>query len=983
MQLTKYHDDLNTLHVNTEPMRAYYNIYSNTEQARKGNEDRKQLLNGDWDFMYYKCIDDVPDGFINGDTDGFEKIPVPSCWQMIGFDSHQYTNTRYPFPFNPPYVPYENPCGAYVTEFDISGDMRRYLNFEGVDSCFYVWINGDFVGYSQVSHSTSEFEITDKVREGKNTLCVLVMKWCDGSYLEDQDKLRMSGIFRDVYILSRPEKHIVDYKIETYIDGTIKIDIDFDAHFILENEKGVMYDGKDKEIKIENPILWNAEFPYLYTLYIVTDNEVIKERIGLREIKISDGVVLINNKPVKMRGVNRHDSDPVTGYAVTREHVERDLMLMKRHNINAIRTSHYPNAPYVMQICDEYGFYVIDESDIEIHGTAAIYKGSQATTFGLLANNPDWEKAILDRVQRNVIRDKNRTCVCLWSLGNEGGYGVNFENAGKWVKEYDKTRLTHYESSMWQMAGHKNDTSMLDVVSTMYAPYDWIDEYFKNPGERVWRTINSDDGNSYEQAGEWINLSESELPKKEKEQLSKVKPYMQCEFMHAMGNGPGGIKEYIDRLYRYDGFFAAFAWEWCDHAIDMGDGKYFYGGDFGEVIHDGNFCMDGLVYPDRRPHTGLLEYKQAIKPFTVKTYGNLIIVENRFDFAYLSDLLTFEINGGEIQFDVPPRGKKSFPRPEGDVLMIKAYQKNDTPWAKKGYEVGFEQLIINDPVPALGEVEVNGKVSVSDEGRNIIISGDNFRYVFDKAIGNFTKLNDSIAKPVEWNVWRAPTDNDRNVVGEWRYASFDREEPFIYKTEVSEGDNYVVIKCLSALIPAAQCKTLDIESEWTVFADGTIDLCAKVNVNEIMPFLPRFGLRFFTNGESVKYYGFGPYESYSDKHLASYFDEFETSVDDLYEDYVKPQENGSHFGTRYVETDKLSISSDIPFSFNASHYTQEELTEKMHNFELQKCPDTVLCVDYKQNGIGQNSCGPLPLKEYLFDEKEFEFKIRIEVKNDN
>lgn len=982
MRLEKYYCDLNTLHVNAEQNRSYYEIYSDMEHAKKQTEDRKQLLNGDWDFMYYTCVDDVPDDFINGITDGFNKIPVPSCWQNQGYDCHQYTNTRYPFPFNPPHIPYENPCGAYVTRFECDKGHRLYLNFEGVDSCFYVWLNGSFVGYSQVSHSTTEFDITDKAAEGENTLCVLVLKWCDGSYLEDQDKFRMSGIFRDVYILKRPEKHIRDYKIETDINGKISIEADANTpvRFVLENENGQLYSGAEKEFTVEKPVLWNAEYPYLYTLYIVTADEVIRERIGFRDIKIDDGVLLFNNKPIKMKGVNRHDSDPVTGYTISREMAEKDLMLMKRHNINAVRTSHYPNAPWFTQMCDEYGFYVIAEADMEIHGTAAIYGGSQANTFGLLANNPDWESAILDRVQRSVIRDKNRVSVCLWSAGNEGGYGVNIEKALKWVKEYDGTRLTHYESSMWQMPGHKNDTSMLDVVSTMYASYEWIDEYVKNTGEHVWNIISSENGNSYENAGEWIELSESDLPKEEKEGLAVKKPYMQCEFMHAMGNGPGGIKEYIDRLYRYDGFFGAFAWEWCDHAVDMGGGKYFYGGDFGEYPHDGNFCVDGLVYPDRRPHTGLLEYKQAIKPFEVKTYSNIIVVENRYDFAKLNDKLIFEVNGQEMTFDVPPRGKKSFARPEGDVLMIKAYQKSNEPWADKGYEVGFEQLIINDKIPKLLPVNVEGEINVCEMGRNIILSGNKFEYVFDKAAGNFIKLGDSITKPVEWNIWRAPTDNDRNIVSDWKNAGFDRESPFVYDVLYETEYGKTVIKCKSALIPSAQRKTLDIYSVWTVYADGTIDMEAQVKVDEIMPVLPRFGLRFFTQGKRVKYYGFGSYESYSDKHLCAYLDEFTMSLEDMHEDYIKPQENGSHFGTRYVETDKLRISSDTPFSFNASEYTQEELTLKKHNFELEKCQDTVLCVDYKQNGIGQNSCGPLTREEYRFDEKEFEFKLRIEVK---
>lgn len=968
MKIERYYQNLETLHVNEEESRAYCLPCSDMEHAKNDIYDRKQSLNGEWNFMYAKCVDDIPEDFINGNTERFGKIIVPSCWQTQGYDCHQYTNARYPFPYNPPYVPYENPCGAYITHFESDNNLRKYLNFEGVDSCFYVWLNGVFVGYSQVSHSTTEFDITDKVKNGGNTLCVLVMKWCDGSYLEDQDKFRMSGIFRDVYILNRPEKHIRDYKINTEINGKIHVEIesDVDTKLVLEDKGEVIYAGSDRNITVQNPVLWNAEYPYLYTLYLVTENEVIKERVGIREIKTEDGIVLFNNRPIKMKGVNRHDSDPVTGYTISREQAEKDLKLMKRHNINALRTSHYPNAPWFTQMCDEYGFYVIAESDIEAHGTSAIYGGSQGLTFGLLAQNPDWENAFLDRIKRNVIRDKNRTCVCMWSLGNEAGYGANFEKAGRWVKEYDETRLTHYESSMWQTGDHINDTSILDVESTMYADYEWIDKYFSSLG---WRRVSNGKGSEYGGAGEWIEATKK-----------TPKPYMQCEFMHAMGNGPGGIKEYIDRLYRYDGFFGVFAWEWCDHAVDMGDGRYFYGGDFGEYPHDGNFCVDGLVYPDRRPHTGLLEYKQAIKPFAVTSYSNIIIVENRYDFAELDDMLRFEVNGKEIKFDIPPRGKKSFPRPDGDIIMVRAYQKNDTLWAKKGYEVGFEQIIVNDTVPKIEEINSDKEPDMTEDERYITVSGDGFNYVFDKAKGNFSRLSDAAVKPLEWNIWRAPTDNDRNIAPDWIAAGYDREESFVYECCAAKENGAVKITCHNAMIPVAQRKAVDIKAEWRIYSNGTIDLKAECSAGEGMPVLPRFGLRFFTTGENIKYYAYGPYESYSDKHLASYLGEFSSKVCDMHEDYIKPQENGSHFGARYVETEKLRISSDIPFSFNASEYTQEELTSKKHNYELKKCSDTVLCIDYKQNGIGQNSCGPLAMEKYRFNERNFEFKIRIEIK---
>ena len=979
-------------------------------------QESRQSLNGTWKFSYAKCPAEREKDFYRSDFDieGLDNIQVPGHIQLQGYGSPQYVNVMYPWDgqqkAEAPAVPMDyNPVGSYVRDIEFGRNImsgeRQYISFQGVETAFYLYVNDRFVGYGEDSFTPSEFDITEFIHEGKNRIGVEVYQRSSASWLEDQDFFRFSGIFRDVFVYAVPKVHIRDIFVHTnisddYRDCSLKVDAKIAWHGTEEKAVGKLMlqdmDGKEilcesgdlealfaKSYELKDVHLWSAENPYLYTMTIVIGEgeeiEKIVQQIGMRRFEMKDKIMLLNGMRIEFNGVNRHEFDCHRGRCVTEEDMLWDIKFMKQHNINALRTSHYPNAPWLMQLCDEYGFYVIAESDIEIHGTASFFGGSQAVTFGLLAQNSDWENAILDRVQRNVIRDKNRTSVCIWSLGNEGGYGVNFEKAGRWVKEYDSTRLTHYESSMWQMEGHINDTSMLDVESTMYADYKWIDKYFENPGEVVWHRVSLGKGSEYGGAGEWINLSESKLGKKEKEQMAVVKPYMQCEFIHAMGNGPGGVKEYIDRLYRYDGFFGAFAWEWCDHAIDMGDSKYFYGGDFGEYPNDGNFCVDGLVYPDRRPHTGLLEYKQAIKPFAIKSYSNIMVVENRYDFAELDDKLYFEVNGERMEFDVPPRGKKSFPRPNGDVVMVKAYQKSDTLWAKKGYEVGFEQLIVNDTVPKLETVNADGSFEVSEQGRNITIKGNNFEYIFDKSTGNFKKLSDAVTRPVEWNMWRAPTDNDRNIMHDWINADYHREQSYVYDCTYDVTDT-VTIKCHNALIPVVQRKHMDIETVWTIYANGIIDMQSSVKVGENLPLIPRFGLRFFTKGENVKYYGYGPYESYSDKHLYTYLDEFNTTVSDMYEPYIKPQENGSHFGTRYVETENIRVSSDTPFSFSALHYTQEELTEKKHNFELEKCDDTVLCIDYKQNGIGQNSCGPLTQEEYRFDESEFEFKIRIEIK---
>lgn len=569
------------------------------------------MLSGEWYFKYYESFADTfknaffTDDDENGldiDENNMSIVEVPAVWQSYGVDKHQYTNIRYPFPYDPPFVPEDNPCGLYIKHFEISDEELRfksYLNFEGVDSCFYLWVNCEFAGYSQVSHSTSEFDISDLLNEGDNEIAVLVLKWCDGSYLEDQDKLRMSGIFRDVYVLFRPENHLRDYFIKTklsdnYSHADVKIELDkigeVDVACELYDADGVMIAEAEEEngslnLSLDSPELWSAETPYLYTLLIYAGTEIIPQSLGIDEVKVKNGVVLWNGQKIKIKGVNRHDSDPVTGYTISEEQALRDLTLMKQHNINAIRTSHYPNAPWFLQLCSEMGFYVIAEADLESHGAATCFGGYDLDHYSALAVEPMFKKAILDRSQRSVIRDKNNACIFAWSLGNESGWGENLENAARWVKSYDPSRLLHYENCHVEAYGRKNDTSMLDLYSHMYWPTEKIDEYFSTTAIKT--------------------------------------PFIQCEYIHAMGNGPGDISDYMERFWKYDGFVGGFVWEWCDHAVYGGrtpDNRdiYRYGGDNGEFPHDGNFCMDGLVYPDRTPHTGLLEYKQAIRPLSAK-----------------------------------------------------------------------------------------------------------------------------------------------------------------------------------------------------------------------------------------------------------------------------------------------------------------------------------------------------------------------------
>lgn len=1104
MTIPHYYENLHILHENTMPDRNYYipagKAYSTSLDARD-HSDRVQFLNGTWKFRYYDSIYKLQDEFYREgyDVSGFEDIPVPSVWQMHGYDYHQYTNVRYPFAFDPPYVPKDNPCGAYVTDFiyDQNEDAPlAHLNFEGVDSCFYVWLNGRYVGYSQVSHSTSEFDITEFIRNGSNRLCVLVLKWCDGSYLEDQDKFRMSGIFRDVYILKRSEGAVYDYFIKTSCDDIkdptkAEVNIDFTAftgyscgedRFSSKPETGVDKDTDSNvdievtilnadgsicssgcvkreicaqgdantnaaEIKttassssitlsIDSPVLWNTERPFLYTVIIRCAGEVITDRIGIREITIENKIVYINGMPIKFHGVNRHDSDPVTGFTISREQIIKDMSLMKQHNVNAIRTSHYPNAPYFYELCDEYGFYVIDEADIEAHGPSELFYSDNnwdnkaARWNEPIADNPEFCESILDRVKRCIIRDKNRPCVVIWSMGNESAYGVTFEKALAWVKSYDKSRLTHYESAQYTDGKRKYDYSNLDLYSRMYPSISEMAEYIDGDGD---------------------------------------KPYILCEYCHAMGNGPGDLEDYFQFFDSHETTCGGFVWEWCDHAIYKGkaaNGKamYAYGGDSGETIHDGNFCMDGLVYPDRRPHTGLLEFKNIHRPARIANYdgaNGILTLHNYLDFTDIRDYLTMSyevtydghvVTSGNI--DVPsvaPHGngtvslspvtniQKSlsdlYASSHSDVSCssdVANYTKDiithrmflrviykaacDSAFVREGDVLGFDEIelgsqdlnkaLTSDTTQNLTEQNptaldtISAPLHILETDAEFVISGSNFEYTFDRNTGNFAGIavdgQELLAAPCDKTIWRAPTDNDRNIKREWLRAHYDMTYERTYETSCIIKEGYAVISCSSSLAAPTVQPVLRIKTEWTISAEGTITSRMHVTKNSEFPMLPRFGVRIILKKDmrNVSYIGMGPYESYVDKHHASWHGSFSASIDAMHEDYIMPQENGSHFDCNYVQISSLgendsktdmsahsiTATSAVPFSMNASPYTAEELTNAAHNYELPESGKSVLCIDYRQNGIGSNSCGPELDEKYRFDEDEWEFGFTMHVK---
>ncbi len=1038
-----YHEDPGKFHVGTLPDHCYFIPFEKSQDPfqKREKSGRFELLNGQWGFCWYPGLVDLPDNFADKDfaaavLEKGRKIPVPSNWQLQGYDRAQYTNVNYPIPYTPPFVPDNNPVGIYYKTYNYKADgLDRILTFEGADSCLYLYVNGVFAGFSEVSHHTSEFNITKLLQEGRNIISLAVLKWCFGTYLEDQDKIRLSGIFRDVYIISRPKKRITDYRIKTICpcnsrgqskSGILELTVygsgckvqlhSPDGRFVFQ---GLAKKGQTLSIKLDSPLLWSAEKPELYRLTMETSDEVIGEEVGFRTISSQKGVLKVNGRPIKFRGVNRHDSYPDTGYVSSPKQLEKDLQLMKQHNINAIRTSHYPNAPLFYKLCDRYGFYVIDEADLEMHGSVSVnsslhWDWSDYSGIALAASNPLFSKAILDRQMLCVKRDINRPCVLFWSLGNESGNGDNFKKAARWIKAYDDTRLIHYESVHNQGDG---DDSLFDLVSRMY------------PSLEGWKKMS--------------------LDKKEK------RPFVLCEYCHAMGNGPGDLEDYHKLFHSSDRFCGGFIWEWCDHSLILGktkDGqiKYGYGGDWGERHNDNNFCCDGLVYPDRRPHTGLLEAKQVYRPVRVALrqaqgprlvqfeFRNLLAFTDAsevFDCTYELSIEEKIVETKKLELPSLPPLKKTLVTVEGlaDCKNKDAFirfiftSKTDTLWCKKGYEVCFDQLMLGEKADADREAEILKKASfmpllpgqkkywpgrrdkngiqenaraeikkltdfvLSAEKKNDCSDPDtglfykvkaaSIEYSFNRQTGVFDSIKcggkEILQKPLKFNFMRAPVDND-SMKGEWFGEHLHDYDTRVFASSLKKSESgRTIITAALGFVWSINQPFLYGNVTYTIEKKGALSISFDFTATRKLFILPRIGLRFFLDKsfDTVEYFGYGPGESYIDKHQAAWLGTFKQKVCDMYEPYIRPQENSSHYGCRYVrlsgkETD-IFVTGTEPLSkkqkyisFNASNYTQEELWTKRHNWELKKSDYTVFCVDYKMAGLGSNSCGPALAEKY-------------------
>ena len=908
-----------------------------------------QLLNGTWKFAYFQRDIDVPEKIEKWDA-----IPVPSCWQIYGYENPNYTNLNYPYPCDPPYVPDDNPCGIYEREFEISKKWGKlYFVFEGVSSCAYLSVNDTYVGFTQGSHLQAEFDITDYVKEGTNKVTVKVLKWCCGSYLEDQDFVRFNGIFRDCYILQRPENHIGDVEIipnekeiRVKLAGTADISI-YEGTTLLVSDK--MTDNFSYEP--ENPILWNAEKPFLYTVVLERDGEEITLKAGLRKIEISDKYeLLINGTSVKLYGVNHHDTSKFGGWCQTEEELRKDLELMKDLNINCVRTSHYPPTPKFMDMMEEMGFYVVCETDIETHGFTRRKPGG--TEYDMNSNdwpgtNPEWKNEHIERMQRMVENYKNYACVVMWSTGNESGHGPNHIDMIKWTKQRDNTRLIHCEN-----ASRKQQIHNADVYSRMYLSMEELEEAAQ---------IND------------INM-----------------PVFLCEYSHAMGNGPGDVYDYNELFDKYPKLIGGCIWEWADHVITE-DGVEKYGGDFeGELTHDYNFCCDGMVFADRSFKAGTLEVKAAYQPIRTSYENGVLTVYNRLDFTNLDEY--------EFAYWIEVDGQKTVR--ETTVLSVAPHEETDLniPYEQTACGLGVSlntalskdgktYAITQHELPCIIREEAQDeKAELTEDALHIYASGERFSYVFSKHYGVFTSLvidgEEQLAGRTKLSAFRAPTDNEGKIAHLW--ANLDRKKgenldcafTKVYDCRMEDGD--ILIE--GALAGVARMPVFKYAMRVEISRTGKIDFHMNGDIREDAYWLPRLGYEFELpkTSDSFTYYGRGPIENYCDMHHWAPVGIYESTAEKEYVSYPFPQEHGNHTEVRMLRIGKLEFSSRSGFECNVSKYSTEALNKAAHTDELIEDGKTHLRIDYKVSGLGSYSCGPELSEKYRLKEKQvvFDFSIK-------
>lgn len=980
------HTDFSIYEENKLDARSYFIPFSSAKKLAKTdykneryNSDRVTMLSGEWDFAYYEKLSYVPEVF---DTEiaGFDKVTVPCTWQRTGYDQIAYINTRYPFPKKPPHIPADVAVGIYRKSVDIkNADKRRTLSFLGVAGALSVYVNGEYAGYSEGSHNTAEFDITGFLNNGANEILAVNYKWSNGSYLECQDMFRENGIFRDVFLTEFESSYINDFTLRSSknSDGTYNLDISVEGCF--EKNTKIEMKSAEKEPVICAELLpekgislskltvaeWTAETPNLYELTIVLykdDKEVeaIRTYCGFKNVEIQGEVFLFNGKAIKFKGVNHHDTHMTKGYAMSLEDMELDIQLMKEYNCNAVRTSHYPPDPAFLTMCDMYGLYVVDEADIETHGFYAVPHSTYNPNR--LSNDTSWATHYLDRVKRMYGRDKNHPSITMWSLGNEsGGYKCQ-DFCYEYLKNANPEIPVHYEGAI------RSKRWAYDVVSRMYGTPDLMRKILKGTA-----------GDKY-----------------------KGKPFFQCEYAHAMGNGPGGLEEYMQLFYSSDQFMGGCIWEWADHSVYDENAKYkwTYGGDHNEPIHDGNFCVDGLFYPDRKPSSGALEMKVCYRPIRAKLLnGNIFELWNTQSFKDSADIkIDFDVlvegeskEVGTITSVIPAQGRKKvqihskhLSQTDKDVFVNFIYTDKNS-----GEEIAVEQVIVSQAELKRADNQTKpADISVKDNMINV--SFDNGSAMFDKSKGLISYVKNNVeylkSNPIDKangfvpHIYRGRLDNDQYMVIFWKIIGLDCSKAKLVSCEVKSkhginGD----IKYISTVYDFVTRGVFVLaRAHVDYFFDKNGKITVSTSLFKVCPLtdqLPRFGVHAELKNEfeNVKYYGRGSAENYSDFKEHSPIGVYETTVSDMAHKYIKPQDSGNRGDVRYgMLTNKngsgLKFTALYKYiNFNANHFTLEQLSKAKHIEDLPDTDTTFVAIDGFVRGTGSGSCGPIPAKEHMID----------------
>jgi len=970
-------ENIQLTHENRLQPRAYFFSYDTVAQARTFAREASShflSLSGQWNFRFFTHPLYVPESFTSEYMAGWDDITVPAMWQMEGHGQLQYTDEGFPFPVDVPRVPADNPTGAYQRYFILSDtwqNKQTLIKFDGVETYFEVYVNGQYIGFSKGSRLTAEFDISHAVHSGQNLLCVRVMQWADSTYIEDQDMWWTAGIFRDVYLVGKNPAHVRDFTLKTtfdeaYQDATLFCQLELEnlaphasavsLEYALYDGEAVLHQGTTDSltvtrsaetafsIEVKRPQQWSAESPYLYHLVMTLKDadgqtlEVIPQRIGFRDIKVRDGLFYVNNRYLKLHGVNRHDNDHQKGRAVGMDRVERDLILMKQHNINSVRTAHYPNDPRFYELCDLYGLFVMAETDVESHGFANVGDLSRIT------DDPVWEPVYVERIERHIHAQKNHPSIIIWSLGNESGYGCNIRAMARAAKALDDTRLLHYEED--------RDAEVVDIISTMYTRVPLMNLFGEYP---------------------------------------HAKPRIICEYAHAMGNGPGGLTEYQNVFDRHDCIQGHYVWEWCDHGIQTTDASgntyYAYGGDFGDYPNNYNFCLDGLIYSDQTPGPGLREYKQVIAPVKLRWQGGELHVENRLWFTSLDDYtLLVEVRAeGETRYSQPlhitglaPNSARSMllDLPEPDeretFLTVRISKNSRTRYSEAGHEIAVYQFPLNARTAhATPFINANATPLLLEEDRlSCSVAGHNFRASFSKVTGKLCSWQvngeENITREPKINFFKPMIDNHKQEYeGLWQPNHLQIMQEHLRGFEVEHQDDAVIITTRSLIAPPVFDFGMRCIYRWRIAADGQINVeLSGERYGDYPHIIPCIGFTLGINGEfdQVSYYGRGPGENYPDSQQASTIDLWHTTVDEMFENYPFPQNNGNRQQVRWATLANrhgsgLLVVPQQPIHFSAWHYTAENLHAAQHCNELRRCEDITLNLDHQVLGLGSNSWG--------------------------